>query len=168
MLSGDVRPVQDEVESSVTQDATTLLYGIEPRLRRALVARYGLDVGAEATAEAIAWGWEHAAALAAMTNPVGYLDRVGQSAARRTHRLARVRAGFPTEPRGEDAPDLAGDVFDELSRLRPSQRVAVLLIHGYGFSYRDVAQLLDVSEAAVTNHVHRGLRKLRARLESKP
>ena len=43
--------------------------------------------------------------------------------------------------------------------------MAVLLVHGYGFSYREVAEVLDVSEAAVTNHVHRGLRKLRSRLE---
>jgi len=32
----------------------------EPRLRRALVAAYGFEEGRDATAEALAYGWEHA------------------------------------------------------------------------------------------------------------
>ena len=41
----------------------------------------------------------------------------------------------------------------------------MLLVHGYGYSYREVADLLEVTEAAVTNYAHRGLKKLRSRLE---
>jgi DNA-directed RNA polymerase specialized sigma24 family protein len=41
----------------------------------------------------------------------------------------------------------------------------VLLVHGYGFTYREVVDLLHVSEAAVTNHIHRGLTRLRSLLE---
>jgi hypothetical protein len=37
----------------------SLLTELEPRLRQALVAAYGLEVGTECTADAIAWGWEH-------------------------------------------------------------------------------------------------------------
>jgi RNA polymerase sigma factor (sigma-70 family) len=145
---------------------SNLLIELEPKLRRALVARYGLDVGCEVTAEAVAWGVQHADRLAAMDNPAGYLFRVGQTAARR---LLRRRAPlvFPREREWTDDPNLGGDVFDELARLKPEQRVAVLLVHGYGFSYREVSELLDVTEAAVTNYVHRGLKKLRSRLESK-
>jgi hypothetical protein len=32
---------------------------VEPRLRRALVARYGHERGREATAEALTWAWQH-------------------------------------------------------------------------------------------------------------
>ena len=148
-------------------DAEAVLRDVEPRLLRALVARYGLEVGQEVTADAIAWGWEHRDQFETMTNPAGYLSRVGQSAARRSRRFGRGRVEFPSEPIWNDAPNLRGDVFDELRHLKAEQRVAVLLVHGYGFSYREVAQLLDTTEPAVTNHVHRGLRKLRARLESK-
>jgi DNA-directed RNA polymerase specialized sigma24 family protein len=42
--------------------------------------------------------------------------------------------------------------------------VAVVLVHCFGYRYREVAELLGVSEAAVTNHVHRGLARLRSML----
>lgn len=149
-----------------TARPSDLLIQIEPRLRRALVARYGLDVGSEVAAEAVAWGVEHAEKLAAMENPSGYLYRVGQSAARRWFRR-RVTIVFPREPQSPDDTDLPGDVFDELRRLKPDQRVAVLLVHGYGFTYREVADLLEATEAAVNNYVHRGLKTLRMRLEER-
>ena len=142
-----------------------LVVQIEPKLRRALVARYGVDLGSEVSAEAVAWGVEHIDQLAEMQNPAGYLFRVGQTAARRLLRR-RMPVVFPREPEWTDAPHLRGDLFDELARLKPEQRVAVLLVHGYGFSYREVAELLDVTESAVTNYVHRGLKKLRKRLEA--
>lgn len=150
----------------MSADRSQLVVELEPRVRRALVARYGVDVGCEAAAEAMVWAVEHGDELAAMTNAAGYLFRVGQSAARRQFRQ-RGRPSFPAEPSWADAPDLPGDVFDELARLKPEQRVAVLLVHGYRFTYREVADLLEVSEAAVTNHVHRGLTKLRIRLEAR-
>ena len=56
------------------------------RLRRALVARYGVELGVEACAEATAWAWANRERLLAMANPVGYLFRVGQTAVRRQTR----------------------------------------------------------------------------------
>lgn len=134
-------------------------------MRRALVARYGVDLGREVTADAVAWAWEHADRLSAVENVAGYLYRVGQSSVRARRVRERRVVVFPAEPAWHDGVELPGDVFAELARLKPEQRVAVLLVHGYGFSYREVAEVLEVSEAAVTNHVHRGLRKLRSRLE---
>jgi predicted RNA polymerase sigma factor len=55
----------------------------EPRLRRALIAAAGAEVGREAAAEALAYGWEHWDRVGAMENPAGYLYRVGRSKARR-------------------------------------------------------------------------------------
>ncbi|HWL42729.1 MAG TPA: RNA polymerase sigma factor [Ilumatobacter sp.] len=146
--------------------ATTaaLLERVGPIVRRALVARYGTDAGAEAAAEAVAWGWEHGELLTTMANPGGYLYRVGQTAARRSRRRLK-RSAFPVEPAWHDAPNLPGDVFDALYRLTPDQRVAVLLVHGYRFSYRETADVMGVTHDAVRNHVHRGMRRLRAELE---
>ena len=138
---------------------------LDRTLRRALVARYGLEVGTEAAAETIGWAWEHWDLVASMDNAAGYLYRVGQSAARRHVRWVRRRVDLPVEPRWDDAPSMQGDVFDALARLKPDHRVAVLLVHGYSFTYREVADLLGVSEAAVTNYVHRGLTRLRSILE---
>ncbi|MFT3852441.1 MAG: sigma factor-like helix-turn-helix DNA-binding protein [Ilumatobacteraceae bacterium] len=49
---------------------------------------------------------------------------------------------------------------------RPAQRSAVLLIKAHGCSYAETAELRGISEAAVTNHLHRGLKRLRASLEA--
>lgn len=145
-------------------DLAAHLEVLEPKLRRALVARYGREVGSEASADAVAWAWEHRGRLATVDNLAGYLYRVGQSSVRRGRRAARAPL-FPEERSHPGEPELPGDVFQELARLKPEQRVAVLLVHGYGFSYRDVAELLDVSEAAVTNYVHRGMKRLRSTME---
>ena len=79
-------------------DAFTAFVGkAEPRLRRALVATYGPVVGREAALDALSWAWEHWQRLAPMANPVGYLYRVGQTAARR-HTTSRPGAAPDTAP----------------------------------------------------------------------
>jgi DNA-directed RNA polymerase specialized sigma24 family protein len=60
---------------------------VEPRLHRALVAHYGWEAGREATADALAYAWEHRSKVLSMANPAGYLFRVGQSSLRRRRRL---------------------------------------------------------------------------------
>jgi RNA polymerase sigma factor (sigma-70 family) len=134
-----------------------------PRLRRALVAAYGIDAGLELHAEVIAWAWEHWSAVAETEHPVGYLFRVGQSRARRLWRWRR-RVVFPPEPPSAAQEALDGDLAEALKRLRLPQRTAVILVHAYGWSYADVADLLDVSEGSVRNHLHRGILRLRAEL----
>src|SRR5215469_926755 len=62
---------------------TEFVSAVEPRLRRALVAAYGFDEGREATAEALAYAWEHWDRLRLMSNIPGYLFRVGQTKRRR-------------------------------------------------------------------------------------
>src|SRR5579862_3704264 len=69
-----------------TPDFDTFAARCGPDLRRVLVARYGVEVGVEAAADALAYAWERWARVSAMENPTGFLVRVGQSAARRYHR----------------------------------------------------------------------------------
>ncbi len=149
-------------------DVAALLGSLAMRVRRALVAAYGVDVGADAAAEAVAWGWEHGRELCAMANPAGYLFRVGQSAAKRAWRRRARRLEFPPEPERVDEPVCYGDVFEELKRLTVAQRTSVLLVHGYGFTYREVAELLAIPEVAVPNHLHPGLLQPRSGLEVEP
>lgn len=137
---------------------------IEPAaltLRRALVARNGVEDGCDATAEAIAWAWEHRVEVEEMSNPLGYLFRVGQSSLRRERRIRSRRGELRVEPYLESGAPFDQDLFAGLRRLSDDQRTAVVMVHMYGFSYREVAAVMDVSEAAVTNHVHRGLSRLR-------
>ncbi len=137
------------------------------RVRRATVARYGLEIGTEVAADARAWAWTHQDKVLAADNPAGLLFRVAQSRARSHHRWASRRA--PVELLPETTVGVSGaemvDLFRALSRLSDPQRVAVVLVHAHGERYDDVAALLGVSTAAVTNHVHRGLKKLRSMLE---
>lgn len=130
-------------------------------LRRALVARNGLLDGSDAAATAVAWAWEHRERLAELRNPLGYLYRVGQSSLRRQRLRAQYRAALVPRPLVEELPGLDIDLFRALQRLTDDQRMAVVLVHMYGFSYREVAELLEVRETAVTNYVHRGLARLR-------
>ncbi len=144
----------------------TFLESVGPRLRLALVASYGPEVGAEAAAEAVAYGWEHRRRLRKMRNPAGYLYRVGQTHA---HRLIRIRKRivgpslFPA-PAHDSDPAVEPALPAALHELSEKQRVAVLLAHGYGFTLREVAELLSVSPSTVQRNADRGLAHLRESL----
>lgn len=132
---------------------------VEPSLRRAFVAAYGPDVGPEATAEALAWAWEHQDAVARAVNPAAFLYRVGQSRVRRR----QVRAPYIQEPQSE--PWVEPELANALRRLSERQRVAVVLVYGYRWTLSEVAELLGVRVTTVQNHVERGLRRLRSSLK---
>jgi len=132
----------------------------EPRLRRAFAAAYGADRGADATAEAMAWAWERWDRVRMMHNPTGYLFRVGQSRTR-----ARRRPLVLPAPADTRVPWVEPGLPAALASLSEQQRVAVVLAHGFGWTHREVADLLRVSPSTVQNHVERGLAKLRDALE---
>lgn len=136
------------------------------RVRRALVATYGVEIGTEAASDAMAVAWERWDQVAVMDNPAGWLFRVGQSKARPHLRWTRRRGAFPAADRSVLGTD--GAVVDLLRALRhvsQSQRVAVVLVKCHGHTYAEAAEVMGVTEAAVTNHVHRGLARLKAYLE---
>lgn len=137
---------------------TAFVGEVEPRLRRALVALRGRDAGRDATAEALAWAWEHWAQVQAMDNPAGYLYRVGTSRSREKRRALMPATGDATAPAFEPGlgPALAG--------LTDRQRSAVVLVHGCGWSYADVAEAIGVTKSSVGTHVARGMEQLRTAL----
>lgn len=138
---------------------------IRVRLRRVLVARFGIQVGMDLTAEIEAWAWENFSVLQSMHNPLGYLYRVAQSKARPYTRWS-TRNVFPgLLPEKSHADEYTHDLSEMMSMLTDNQRTCVLLVHAYGWSYREVAETLEISTAAVTNHVNRGMMRLRNREE---
>jgi DNA-directed RNA polymerase specialized sigma24 family protein len=128
----------------------------EPRLRRALVATYGGDRGREATAEALAWAWEHWSKVQTMENPIGYLYRVGRS---RT-RGRRFRVVFAPAD-GRD-PWVEPGLGEALAALTERQRLTVGLVHGYGWTLREVADVCGLRVTTVQNHLERGTARLRS------
>jgi RNA polymerase sigma factor (sigma-70 family) len=135
-----------------------------PRLRAGLVAAYGPEVGADATAEALAYAWEHWQRIREMANPAGYLYRVGQTAARR----ARRPQGFLPQPDTRDLPAFEPGLLPALEALSELQRSCVVMVHAFGWSQAEVAELLDISPSTVRTHLARGLTRLQQRLEVSP
>jgi RNA polymerase sigma factor (sigma-70 family) len=129
------------------------------RLRRAFVAAYGTERGRDATAEALAWAWEHWDRVATMQNPAGYLWRVGQSRSRPRRREPVV---LPEPPANDALVEPA--LLPALRALTAHQRAAVLLVHGYGWQLKEVAELMGVRVTTVQNHVERAMAKLRTAL----
>ncbi len=131
------------------------------RLRAGLVAAFGPDVGVDAAAEALAYGWQNWNRVGAMDNPSGYLYRVGQTAARR----ARRPQGFLPTPPDTDLPDFEPRLLPALEALSDAQRVCVVMVHAYGWGQTEVADLLDVSPSTVRTHLARALTHLQNALE---
>ena len=131
----------------------------EPRLRRALVAAYGAERGREAAAEALAYAWEHWDAIRDMGHPLAYLYRVGQSRTR--GRQSRPLFARPSDPEPWFEPNLVA----ALEELTEAQRSAVVLVHGFAWTMKEVAECAGIKVTTVQNHLERGLRKLRAELK---
>ncbi|MGH8946922.1 MAG: RNA polymerase sigma factor [Acidimicrobiia bacterium] len=135
----------------------------EERLSFAYAASYGSELGVEATAEALAYAWEHWDRVRQMSNPLGYLYRVGQSKVRR-HRWRRPPIAPPLPPTSTE-PRVEPRLLSGLASLTRNQRVAVVLIEGFQWTQREVADLLDISRSSVQKHYERGLKNLRESLE---
>jgi RNA polymerase sigma factor (sigma-70 family) len=131
------------------------------RLRAGLVAAYGPEVGIDAASEALAYGWEHRDRVLAMANPAGYLYRVGQTAARRSRRPQ----GFLPTPTDDEVRNFEPRLVPALERLSEQQRVVVVLVHGYGWSQAEVAELLGVVPSTIHTTLRRALTNLQHDLE---
>ncbi len=94
-----------------------------------------------------------------MANPLSYLYRVGQTGLR-TRKVPVVYVR-PDNPEVVVEPGLVS----ALESLPERQRQAVMLVHGEGFTLREVAELLAVSIPTVQKHAERGLASLRRGLK---
>lgn len=135
--------------------------GSGPKIRAGLVASFGPDVGGDAAAEALAYGWEHWDRVGAMGNPVGYLFRVGQNSAKSSRR----QVTFLAVPPPVEIPHFEPGLIPALEALTESQRVSVMLVHAFGWTQAEAAEVLDVSPSTIRTHLARGLAKLQAAFE---
>jgi DNA-directed RNA polymerase specialized sigma24 family protein len=131
-----------------------------PVLRHAFVARYGPDVGSEVTADVLEYGWAHWPTVCSKDNPAGWLFRVGQS---RSRRYLHRRVLFPAAEINP-MPDVEPGLPAQLEALSVKQRQAVLMVHAFGYSVRQTADVLGVAPSTVQKNAERGLAHLRAGL----
>lgn len=130
----------------------------EPKIRQSLTAAFGVQVGKDAAADALAVAWERWDRVSVMGNPIGYVYGIGRNKARRMktrHHPMFVEVPEQLLPNVE--PGLPAAVAD----LSEQQRIAVTLLHGYGWTMSEVAELLGTKKTTVQNHAERGLTKLR-------
>ena len=64
---------------------------------------------------------------------------------------------WQTERQGDGWPDL----LDALGRLSHDIRLPVILKHYYGYTYDEIADMLDIPPGTVKSRIHYGLRSLR-------
>lgn len=133
-----------------------------PRLRAALVATFGAQRGTEAVADALAYGWEHWDRIESMDNRMGYLFRAAYRVALRN---GPRRAPVFTAPPPADLPHFEPRLLPALAQLSEQQRVAVVLVHGYGWPIVEVADLLEITHSTARTHLARALTRLQAALE---
>ena len=133
----------------------------EPRLRHALSAVFGTDLGKEMTAESLAYGWEHWERVQAMDNPPGYLFIVGRDRGRRL--IARNRPVL-LPVNSQRLPWVEPRLAEALAQLPERQRLVVMLLQCFQWSMSEVAELLDMSKSTVHTHSRRGLERLRKHL----
>lgn len=151
-------------KSEASQLGLLDVHDLEKRLSTAFLARYGAEVGREVTSETLAWAWEHRDRLEGMENPAGYLFRVGQSKSRRLLRWSRESVRYPSENTDDQQPWVEPGLANALALLDEEQRTTVVLVHCFQWTYREVAELMDLELHGVRNRVHRGMARLRTEL----
>lgn len=133
----------------------------EPRLRHALTASFGSQVGKEAAADALALAWEHWNHVRSRPNPLGYVYGIGRNKARRM--VSRRRPVFLEVPT-QRMPHVEPGLPSAIAQLPEKQRIVVTLVYGYEWTLREVAELMDIKKTTVQNHDERGVAKLRKNL----
>lgn len=128
-------------------------------LRRGFTLALGAELGAEALSEALLCLAGNRDRVLAMDNPAGYLFTVGRQRASSERRRLPAPL-FPT-PADAGIPDVEPSLVTALGQLSERQRVCVVLVHGFGYHNREVADLAGISVASVQTHCRRGLKQLR-------
>lgn len=148
-------------EHEIVDEFTAFVEDVEPKLKHALCANFGKDLGIEATAEALAFAWEHWDRVSETGNPAGYLYGVGRNTARK--RMRSRHPVFPAVPLNR-TPWVEPGLPKALAGLPERQRVAVMLVHSFEWTLSEVAEVMGVSKPTVQKHVDRGMAKLRKQI----
>lgn len=154
-----MRQVRDQAsEEAVQESFADFFRSTEPRISQALIALFGPDIGRDASADALAYGWEHWHRICGMNNPAGYLYVVGRNKGRQTFR--RRPPIFPAVDQAR-LPWVEPGLPRALAALPDRQRVVVMLLNCFGWTMAEVADLLGVSRSTVQNHAERAMSRLR-------
>lgn len=148
-------------EETLVDSFTVFVKETEPKLRVGLCASFGREVGMEAAAHALEYGWKNWSRIGEMENPAGYLYRVGQNHGRRVrNRKPKLFQSVNLDR----LPWIEPALPEALAELSEKQRVSVILVYGMEWTFTETADLLSVSRSTVQNHVERAMKRLRRKL----
>jgi RNA polymerase sigma-70 factor, ECF subfamily len=89
-----------------------------------------------------------------------HLDLLRRRRRERKHLTDEARSAafrFETLSRGGEWTELVGS----LSTLTDDVRTALVLKHYYGYTYEEIADMMDISPGTVKSRIHNGIRKIR-------
>lgn len=137
---------------------------VGPQLQRAILLYSGdPEVASDAVAEAFAQALRRGDAI---SDPAAWVWRAAFRIAAGELKRRRERPVVPqVDAGGYEVPPASIDLMRALARLTPKQRAAVVLHHLAGYPARDVARIIDSTQAAVFVHLSQGRRRLRELLE---
>lgn len=152
-------------ERSEVEDFTMFVKRYRLMLEHALVGVVGPDLAGDASSEAFAYCWRRWDRVGVMKHPAGYLWSVGRSKGRDLMRQngRAFRPLLPDIPES-DLPLVEPGLPKVLAGLSERQRVVVLLLHGFDWTYSEVAEFLGLSVSSVQKHAQRGMAKLQKSL----
>ena len=133
---------------------------VEPRLRHALTASFGSQLGKDAAADALAHAWVHWDVVSVAENRLGYVYGVGRNMARR----GALRQPVFVSVAVERLPNVEPKLPAAIAALSERQRAVITLVYGYEWTLSEVAELMGTTKTTVQNHAERGLARLRKSL----
>jgi DNA-directed RNA polymerase specialized sigma24 family protein len=167
-------PIAAVVNADDERQFTAFVTGSRDRLLRALRTTLSPQYAVEALADAYAYVWSRWEYVAGLDNPVGYVYRVAERAGIRAEIRDRKHTFDIASAAAADFEDASTtqipwfDTYrsddrtvETLRALPPRQRACVLLIHAYGWKYKEAAEVLSLPLTTVTNEATRGLQRLR-------
>jgi RNA polymerase sigma-70 factor (ECF subfamily) len=147
----------DDVQVTEASDLEQVYRDSGRRLWWALLAYTGdPEIASDATAEAFA---RALSAVETIREPAGWVWRVAFRIA--TTELRNARRTAPPGDRSYEMDHRAVSVMIALERLSPNQRAVIVLFYLEDRPAKEIADLLDMSVATVSVHLHRARRRLR-------
>lgn len=139
----------------------------QDRLWRAILASSGdREIASDAVAEAFAQAARRGEAI----NDIGpwvwrAAFRIAGGLLQDRRRVATEGLSAASHRSGDSLPDEVVVLLDALDRIRPEERLVIVLAHVGGFSSAEIGALTESTAGAVRVRLHRARRQLRHQLE---
>jgi DNA-directed RNA polymerase specialized sigma24 family protein len=107
------------LHTTLSDSFTEWAESTEPKLRHALTASFGPQLGKEVAVDALSHAWEHWDRIRGMENPAGYVFGVARNKARRANDDRSI--GFPVV--SQRLPDVEPGLPNAVAMLSEQQRI---------------------------------------------